>query len=156
MKNGNHFLNHEYPQRPDYFHRDRLDQLINRSKPVMAWSVKLEKTSDYKDRTVIENLPTLKPGFYRIVASWRDDFYYRKRHFNTPENTVSATSFWVSNITLVGRSNEMKVDGLVLDSTSGEPVDGVTVDGYRRVNRKWKVIRSTKTDKDGRFVFDGD
>jgi uncharacterized protein YfaS (alpha-2-macroglobulin family) len=151
-----HFTKYSYPQRPDNFDNDQLEKILNNWTPVKSWSVSLSETTDYKENTVIENLPELKPGFYRVVASWRKDFYYRRRHFSSPENAVSATSFWVSNITLVARSNQEKIDGLVLDSITGEPISGVSLDGYRRNNNKWNIVATAKTDSDGRFVFSGD
>ena len=150
-----HFKKHSYPRRPDNFDRDQLAELLNNNNPVQQWSLSLDETKDFKDKTVIENLPELKSGFYRVVASYRKDFYYKKRHFTTPESVISATSFWVSNITLVARTGQNQVDGLVVDAITGEPLEGVLVEGYHRKGKKWIISTTGKTNSQGQFSFKG-
>jgi uncharacterized protein YfaS (alpha-2-macroglobulin family) len=96
-------------------------------KPDQAWSAKLPATEDYRER--IEKLEApkdiikeLKPGFYYIISSHDEGF-------TDKDNVVSYTTFWVSNLSLVMRTQQTasNIEGFVLDAISGEPIEGAEV-----------------------------
>jgi uncharacterized protein YfaS (alpha-2-macroglobulin family) len=133
-----------YPQQID---RDRLAQ----SPPTYAWAADLPATDDYNPATQdVRVLDNLKPGFYFLQASSKEDF-------SESGNVIAVTTVWVSNLALVvDQSNgDGKVDGFVLDNQSGLPVVGAKVSAIVQDNRNRNNVteQSTTTNNDGRFQF---
>lgn len=144
------FLKERWGSAPDGLSGERLAGLLKR-KPVREWSVDLPPTADYKTATVVEALPTLEPGFYRVVASWKPTFDYDPNRGG--DNAVRAATMWVSGMTLVPRRGETAVDGLVLDAVTGEPLSGVTVTAYEQNDGYWRESEQTATGDEGMFSF---
>ncbi len=137
------FMNkeHAYPNQIDTL---KLRRLLNQ-KPDKEWSVELSATDDLKMKSVEVDMPELAPGYYRIIASWQEDF--------KNSTMVQHTWLWVSNMTLVTRGSLGVIDGLVLDIVTGEPINGVEV---KQVIRKEKIhifADKTRTDAKGYFKF---
>lgn len=134
----------------DYYdgwrNRDSIINVFLSKEPFAEWSTDLPPTVDLKEKKMMLDVPKLKPGYYRIFASWQPDF--------RNSTMVQFTSFWVCSFTLISRSGGF-VDGLVLDAVSGDPIAGAIVtkiprqDYYRRI-----LGDKTATDANGYFRFD--
>ncbi len=140
------FMKREYGY-PNEIDSARIMKLLSR-KPVQEWAVDLKATDDYKEKNVDLDIPKLASGYYRILASWQPDF--------KSSSMVQHAWLWVSNITLVSRTHNGIIDGLVLDAVSGEPVANATV--TQIIQREWRFYKfgtKTVTDSSGFFKFDG-
>lgn len=131
---------------PDNVDRDDILAAL-REDAVASWSAPLEKTEDYRPRTVRVPAPAeQKPGFYLLIASASADFA-------AEDNQLSATTLWVSPLALITRRAPDGAEGFVLDALSGEPVIGATVEVWAiDDNGRWKrdAVRK-KTDAMGFF-----
>jgi len=115
--------------------------------PVAAWKSDLEKTDDFRRRTVRVTAPAdQKPGFYLLLTSAGPDFA-------TVDNQVSATTLWISPLALITRQAPEGAEGFVLDALSGEPIAGATVEVWNvDDNGRWKrEAINKKTDAMGTF-----
>lgn len=120
-------------------------------KPEAEWTAQLKPTTDYKTRSASIALPALRPGFYRVIASYKKDF-------SKGQNSVSYCNLWVSNIGVVTRVRDENIEGFVVNSDSGAPVSqvAVTVYGLRNYDAKsYEMVQTVKTDADGLFSFSG-
>jgi Bacterial Alpha-2-macroglobulin MG10 domain/Alpha-2-macroglobulin family/MG2 domain len=116
--------------------------------PVLVWSEKFPPTTDYRQKTVPTRAPSqLKPGFYFIAASVNPDF-------SETDNVVSMAPVWVSQLSLVTRSREGRLEGFVLQANSGEPIVGAGIDIWRLDQGGGRIGEpSLVTDHDGFFSF---
>lgn len=115
--------------------------------PVIAWKVDLEKTGDFRPRTVRLPAPAdQKPGFYLLIVSAGGDFA-------TENNQLSATTVWISPLALITRQSPEGAEGFVLDALSGEPIEGAVVEVWTVDNNgRWsREAINKKTDKAGFF-----
>lgn len=114
--------------------------------PVASWTNDLERTADYRQRTVKVAAPSdQKPGFYVLLVSANADF-------STEDNQVSATTLWVSPLALITRQAPDGAEGFVLDAVSGEPIAGASVEIWNVDNNgHWKRDSTKKTDAMGFF-----
>jgi len=120
-------------------------------KAAAAWSSDLPATEDFREATFDVPAPnTLKPGYYMIIASARQDFA-------DVDNSVSASEVWVTNLALIVRQSwgQPKLDGFVLNAKSGEPIANAKVRSFSRDNRTRKMIEGPPvlTNADGMFSF---
>ncbi len=130
---------------------DRNQQLaLLRLKPIHSWEVSVPVTEDYKQRVERVSPPDdLPAGSYYLIASHADDF-------SEQNNVVGYCEVWVTKLAIVlrGRNYEDMSDGFVLDAESGDPIAGAVVKGWQRDNQgKFHPIKSTKTDRNGKFEF---
>ncbi|MFX0199445.1 MAG: hypothetical protein ACFFCW_25265 [Candidatus Hodarchaeota archaeon] len=129
---GDCFL-YEHYGLPDYISDDKFKQLIE-STPVKSWSVALEPTIDYKTRSHTITLPSLEPGYYRLIASWQQDFAEQ-------ENATRIVSFWVTGITMVTERINGETIGFIRNAHSGAPLEGAEVKGFYKIQtdliRRW-------------------
>ncbi len=133
-----------------------LDQLATRQQqkeligmqPVKSWSVDLPPTDDYQLRQYQAEVPgNLAKGHYFVISSCTPTFQ-EKRNF------VNYRSFWVSDLAVVTRTRQgsERVGGFVLDARSGEPIEGVQIQFWRRARRNWQRAGvDERTDKNGYF-----
>lgn len=136
--------------RPEYLNHDERTELLKRE-PALAWTAQLPATPDYKER--VEELAApqkLKPGFYYIIASHRADFV-------EPDNHVSFSDVWVSELALIMRPRHGQIEGFVLEAVSGEPVAGAEVMAWH-TDREGNRVANPKlsTDENGFFAFSGE
>src|SRR5205814_3672770 len=97
--------------------------------PALEWSEKLPPTTDYREKTFTAAAPDkLKPGFYFIVAS-------HDPKFGEKENQISMTDVWVSDLALVTRQHDGRLEGFVLEANSGEPIGGAELSVWRVDNQ---------------------
>ncbi len=142
------FLNKRYGS-PDYINNDKFQELIKRT-PVQSWSVALEPTIDYKTRSHAIDLPSLNPGYYKLIASWRQDFAEEK-------NAIRIVSFWVTKIAMVTKSINGKSKGFILDAHSGEPLHMAEVTVFQENNDGYYIkVFVTWTDENGSFTIPDD
>lgn len=133
---------------PGYLDDEERKHLLEAT-PALEWSHKLPVPTDFKDRTASFPAPLkLKPGFYYIIASHRQDFVQAG-------NQISVADVWVSDLAFVTRTREHIIEGFVLQAQSGEPIAGATVEGWVHDYRKNKLdpIKPMTTDTNGMFQF---
>ncbi|KPJ72676.1 hypothetical protein AMJ52_05605, partial [candidate division TA06 bacterium DG_78] len=130
--------------RPNQIDTLRIKELLSQE-PHKEWYVDLPVTDDLKERALEIDLPELDPGYYRVFASWQPDF--------VNSTMTQHTWLWVSNMTLVTRSNYGIVDGFVLDIMTGEPIKGVEVSQIIEENLKCVYGKKTHTNSIGYFEF---
>ena len=118
------------------------------------WSSELKPTADYKQAQAQVEVPQLKPGFYRIFAS-------NKKDFSEGDNNVQHCILWVSDMSLVTRTREDRVEGFIFDAKSGEPLKGARAKLYttrefykgQRYVRTSEVLETVTSDENGFFAF---
>ncbi|MCJ7611792.1 MAG: MG2 domain-containing protein, partial [Candidatus Aminicenantes bacterium] len=121
-------------------------------KPEAQWSADLKPTSDYKQKTALVDIPPLKPGFYRILASF-------KKEFTPDKNKLQAASFWVSDLGLITAGLEGAINGYVVNNGSGEPSASAEVRFYQwdytrnYAQRALIMKQAVSTDSLGAFAF---
>jgi uncharacterized protein YfaS (alpha-2-macroglobulin family) len=131
---------------PDYLNDEKeRDEFLSR-RPVLAWSVDLPPTADYRELT--ESLPApraLKPGYYIIAAS-------HNPAFSDKNNVVTYAAVWVSDLALVIRTggDAGVIEGFVLHAVTGEPMAGATVQAWPIGQRRGSPDASA-TDTNGLF-----
>jgi len=132
--------------RPENLNDQERREVLAR-KPALEWSSKLPPTGDYKEKTFRTPAPdSLKPGFYFIAAS-------QDPEFGEQDNVVSMTDVWVSNLALVTRIRDGRIEGFVLQAGSGEPVPGAQVSVWHFDNEGNRVADPTlTTDGNGFFL----
>ncbi|MFT3879425.1 MAG: MG2 domain-containing protein [Gemmatales bacterium] len=132
---------------------DQRRQALMKQKPVAEWSSELPATEDYQQRSEEvsppENLPA---GFYFVVAC-------PNPQFTSDGPPLSVSSFWVSELALVLRQDQLRgvMEGFVLDSRSGEPIDGAKVTPFIRnyQQNRLEMGKELVTDKNGLFRYAG-
>ncbi len=123
-------------------------------KAVAEWSASLKPAEDYKQSGALVEAPQLKPGFYRVFASYKKDFSYN-------DNCVQHCVLWVSDLSLVTRTRNGLIEGFVMDAKTGEALKGAKLklytnhDSYRsmRYFRKSEILETVSSDENGYFVF---
>ena len=135
----------KHHNRPENLNDQERREVLAR-KPALEWSAKLPTTTDYKEKTFTTPAPdSLKPGFYFVVAS-------HDPKFGDANNIVSMTVVWVSDLALVTRTRNGKVEGFVLKADSGEPVAGAEVAVWHLDNQANRIADPTlTTDENGLF-----
>jgi hypothetical protein len=131
---------------PSYLDREEAQRLL-KTQPALEWDAALPATTNYLQRTARLPPPMdLKPGFYFLLASARQDF-------GETDNQIAATAFWVSDLALVLRTrNESDaIEGFVLQAASGEPIAGARVDGWSQMGDKRSTLPGVTTDAQGFF-----
>jgi len=141
----------------DYLDRDKSifhpdEKKINallKKKPAAEVIIPLTPTKDYKVKQTLIDLPPLKQGFYRVFASYKDDF-------SRTGNCIEQCFVWVSSLAVVTREHEGQVSGFVLDGQNGSPVKGAAVIAYGFKdwnNKQFRLAHSTTTDEQGTYSF---
>ncbi len=138
---GLRFMKKKYSS-PDYLDRDEIKKILYKE-PFLHWSVDLDETTDYKVKSAELDIPSLKQGYYRVFASWKETFSSSKM--------VQYSQFWVSDVTLVTRNRSGKTDGFVLYAMSGKPVKSASVKHMVRKDKFYTFKNTYKTDKNGYF-----
>ncbi len=133
---------------PDSINWDDYEKIL-KEYPSKEWSVALHPTNDYKEKTVIIDLPDFDKGLYYIAASVNSDF-------KQSNNCIKLSPITVTKLAMVLRKLEGKIEVVILNSVSGQPVKGVKVKGHSfNWDTGWKRILSATTDKFGKVEFPG-
>ncbi len=121
--------------------RDENRARIMRAKPALEWSADLPATPDFKERVEELAAPAgLKPGYYILIAS-------HEPRFGERDNQVSMADIWVGDIALVTRARQDRMECLVMDARSGEPLPGATV-------RVWRFDRGDRASEESPLTTD--
>jgi hypothetical protein len=113
---------------------------------VARWSISLKPTIDYKSRKTEIAVPALKPGYYRILASFREDF-------SQPANKIQHCPLWVSRIALLTRGRGGILEGFALEGENSRVIENalVTYYQYDYNAKKYQVRQQARTDRAGYF-----
>lgn len=114
---------------------------ILKRKPEAAWAADLKPTVDYKTRRALIELPALKPGYYRLLASYDPGFAQKG-------NKIQASAFWVSALGVVEGSAGASPEGLIVKADSGQPVAGAEVTVYEWDYNKSALLRTAAARSD--------
>ena len=133
--------------RPENLSEEERHQVLAK-KAAWEWSEDLAPTTDYRERIVSSAAPrNLSPGFYFIAAS-------HDPHFAEKANLIAMTSVWVSDLALVTRVRDGKLEGFVLDANSGEPLNGAEVSVWHLDNIGNRAADpALTTDENGFFAM---
>ncbi len=132
-------------RRPENLNDQERKDLLAKT-PTKSWTMPLPVTTNYQERVEEAQVPSdLKPGFYFLIASAREDFAENN-------NQVFYVDVWVSELALIMRPYQNKLEGFVLQANSGEPVAGADVTAWR-LNRNGERVAAApaKTDANGFF-----
>ncbi len=132
---------------PEQADHQKIDTLL-RATPERAWKIDLAATPDFKERALPLSTPgKIKPGFYFLIASAHPDF----KEKDTP---ICVAAVWVTDLALVVRPNENRIEGFVLHAVTGEPVIAATIQEWHYTdNGKRRAGNVTATDRNGFFAF---
>ncbi|HTL57172.1 MAG TPA: MG2 domain-containing protein [Candidatus Limnocylindrales bacterium] len=131
--------------RPESLNEQERREVLAKT-PAYEWAEKLTPTTEYKEKTQSFTAPnTLKPGFYFIASSYDPEFAEKN-------NLISLTDIWVSDLSLVTRTREGKIEGFVLEANSGEPISGAEMGVWHLDNNGNRIADPTlTTDTNGFF-----
>ena len=125
---------------------DRLKEL-NKRKAVAEQELTLAPESDYRTHTTLIALPALERGFYYLTAT-------TKKGISDADKTLML-SFQVSGLGYITDQKDGQMTVVTVDRKTGKPVEGVTVELYRREwdykSREYKtiIVATPKTDRNG-------
>ncbi len=130
-------------------------KILAARRPDASWVVDLEKRADYRNHTTYSGLPAdLKPGFYLIISSAREDFALES-------NKMMGFLVSVSNLAVLARLNEEAgvEEVMVLSGVTGQPVSGAQVELYGfdqnlGAESSLKKLDSRATDSSGLARFE--
>ncbi len=132
---------------PLYINNTKFQELLQKT-PIETWSVTLEPTTDYKARSQTIDLPSLQPGYYCLIASWREDFAEEGK------NAINIVSFWVTEIAMVTKKRDGLLECFILDAHHGAPIEGAQVKVFRQDGNGYYQEESVKcTDENGSFTI---
>jgi uncharacterized protein YfaS (alpha-2-macroglobulin family) len=124
-------------------------KILQNSAPVAEETRQLAPTSDYTQKEALVDIPSLKPGLYRLFAS-------HKKDFSLKDNSIYQCFLWVSDIVAIMREQEGTIDGFIVQGESGTPVAGATVRFYTAGDynaTSFAVEGAARTDEKGCFSF---
>ena len=136
----------ESNRRSEYIPSNERKQWLVK-KPVKEWYIDLPPTKDFKERVEKITPPKdLQPGSYYLFASHDPEF-------KEEENQVSYSSFWVSDLSLIVRTQRGSgnLEGFVLNANTGEPIQGAKVRSWKRENNRKIDLEPVSTDANGLF-----
>jgi len=127
--------------------RSSVQKMLLR-KTVRQWSVGLKPTPDYNEKKMLVSIPALKPGFYRIFASFNENF-------SKKNNKIEYCPLWVSEIGLITRAREKRLEGYVVHNGTGKAIKNAAIRFYQYdYNLKGFQKKNTRiTDNLGYFSF---
>lgn len=131
--------------RPESLNEAERKELLEKM-PAREWSAPLAPTTNFKARTASFPAPgDLAPGFYFILASC-------DKNFSDPDNQITFTDVWVSELALIVRPRNGVTEGFVLEANSGEPVSGAEIAGwYLDQNGNRIAVPAARSDELGFF-----
>jgi len=138
--------------RPDYLYGETLESFIKKSRAVYSGAVELEPAADFRLSEKRFLLPRLKPGYYKCFTSYRPEF-------RTAENLINQLDFSVGDAAVISWKSKNSLNGVVVDSLSGEPLNNNRVNVHNCVFDSAGYLHSEKinhyfTSADGYFSVD--
>lgn len=130
------------------FHATEESKRLLTQPVVRQWTVELPPTPDYRTREQRIELPALDAGHYALLVSCRADFL-------PASNALDFALLQVSELTMVSRSRQGGLEGLLLRAAGGEPVAGAEVTSYQPhyPERTLTRLATTRTDAAGCFAL---
>ena len=125
---------------------DRLKEL-NKRKAVAEQELSLAPETDYRTHTTLIAMPAMERGFYYLTAT-------TKKGISDVDKTLML-SFQVSSLGYISDQKDGQMTVMTVDRKTGKPVEGVTVELYRREwdykAREYKtiIVATPKTDRNG-------
>jgi len=120
---------------------------------IKSWSLDLKADGDFQNHAGLFKISQQNLGFYVLLTSTNNQFSFDKE-------IITATPFWVSNLSYLSRSlNNGGDQFFVMDRSTGNPMAGVKaklyVEKYSYTLRKyeWKSFATKITDKNGSFTL---
>lgn len=143
------YIEKEWGGLPDYIDDKDVEKLLRKT-PVQEWSEDIDPGKKYLEQNVELDFSKLRYGYYRIIVSKDSSFA------NEAQNKVSYASFWYTDTTLLVKASPTSIDGLVLDSRDGKPLQGIDLEVYKRGKRgRYHYDRSIQSDEKGNFTLTG-
>lgn len=138
--------------REDYLYGETLESFIKTSRAVYDRAVELRPAAGFRLSEKRLRLPRLEPGYYKCFTSYRPEFC-------TAENIINQLDFTVSDAAVIGWKTKDSLNGVAVDSLSGEPLDNVRVSVHDCAFDSSECLRSEKsrpyhTDAAGYFSVD--
>jgi len=134
---------------PGSINDERFQALLQKT-AIKSWSVALEPTTDFLTHSQKIDLPSLRPGYYSLIASWREDFANK-------ENAIYITSFWVTEIAMLTKTINGQLECFVLDAKQGAPLKGAKVTVfYQDQQGYYQQGAITYTDENGSVTISDD
>ncbi|KAF1079789.1 MAG: hypothetical protein GQF41_3906 [Candidatus Rifleibacterium amylolyticum] len=131
---------------PDSIQYDDYAGIFKR-KAVEQWSVDVYPGNEYKPAEALVDLPKMQPGLYYLAASVNEDF-------NESQNALFVAPIIVTRLGMVVRKREGTQEIFIVNNVSGEPMEGIKVQGYsHEYDKGWRQVLSGTTNKDGIASF---
>ena len=127
--------------------KEDLLKSLSKKSAVAEQELTLPAETDYREHRTLIALPALDRGFYYIVGMIDKG--------NKDEDKTLVLSFQVSSLAFITDQLEDKMTVVTVDRKTGKPVEGVTVELYRREwdykSREYKtiIIDRPKSDRNG-------
>ena len=127
--------------------KEDLLKELEKKMPVAEQNLMLLAETDYLRHKTLIALPALDRGFYFLIGNISKD--------NKNEDKMLVLNFQVSNLSYIADRKDDKMTVVTVDRKTGNPVEGVTVELYRREwdykVREYKniIIETQKSDRNG-------
>lgn len=131
----------------------KLSKLLD-AKLMQEWKTTLVNDGDYREHSGEIKIDALEKGFYVLLTSTTNTFYFDKE-------AVAISPFWITNISYLTRRNTNEaMEFFVMDRNTGKPLQGVSAKLYYQKynytfrNYEWKTLATKTTDVNGFFKLD--
>ena len=114
--------------------------------------VTIPEETDLLSHSAIVALPPLEEGFYYLLATPNKE--------TTDDDKTIVLFFQVSNLGFITDSKSDQLEVVTIDRKTGHPMEGVTVEAFRKTYNyekheyQTKTVATKKSDGNGRVVFD--
>lgn len=125
-------------------------EFLNQQLPTKSWNLELPDDGDFRQHAVEFKIDALPLGHYVVMISDNPDF-------NDSTGVVNYLFTQVSNLAFVTQLKDGQNDYLVVNRSTGIPIEGVLAEFYQqdygKLSRRteMKKIGSARSDKDGRI-----
>ena len=127
--------------------KEDLLKELSKKKVIAEQELTLPAETDYRMHSSLIALPALERGFYYLVGSTKKD--------EKNENKMLVLKFEVSQLGFIADRKDDKMTLVTVDRKTGNPVEGVTVELFRREwnyearGYKFIIIETLKSDRNG-------
>jgi hypothetical protein len=145
----------ERPRTHEVLHTaEQVEKIVAERQPTLAWSVDLPPTPDLRSHATYVTPPFAAPGLYLVVASAREDFA-------EGANRLQATHLVITDLVILARKVDRRVEVTALSGSTGEPRPGTRLflypESIGRGSHRWdqgrRPLASVEADADGRAVL---
>ena len=127
--------------------KEDLLKELNKKSIVFDQELTLPSETDYLQHKTLIALPALERGFYFLIGNISKD--------NKNEDKMLVLNFQVSSLSFIADRKDDKMTVVTVDRKTGNPVEGVTVELFRREwnykarEYKFIIIETLKSDRNG-------